>query len=105
MIREMGNVTDELRGLNTKRFDTMSISNYVIKKECGHGARQVKSEEQIFHHQSLKAWKLCRKKEDRSGENFKGILDHFLRDPQYREAQGRIGWTEAKCKELDEKST
>ena len=69
MIREMGNVTDELRGLNTKRFDTMSISNYVIKKECGHGAQQVKCEEQIFYHQSFNAWKRCRKKEDRSGEN------------------------------------
>ena len=28
----------------------------------------------------------------------------FWRDPQYREAQERIGWTEAKCKEMDEKT-
>ena len=33
------------------------------------------------------------------------VLHYFLRDPQYREAQERIGWTEAKCKEMDGKIT
>ena len=31
-----------------------------------------------------------------------GIHDRFLRDPVYRESQLAIGWTEQKCKELDE---
>ena len=32
----------------------------------------------------------------------KGIHDRFLRGPVYRESQLAIGWTEQKCKEMDE---
>ena len=48
------------------------------------------------------AWKRCCKKVDSQGEHFTGIHDRFLRDPIYRESQLAIGWTEQKCKELDE---
>ena len=34
--------------------------------------------------------------------HFTGIHDRFLRDPIYRESQLAIGWTEQKCKEMDE---
>ena len=33
---------------------------------------------------------------------FTGIHDRFLRDQIYRESQLAIGWTEQKCKEMDE---
>ena len=33
---------------------------------------------------------------------FEGIHDRVLRDPVYRESQLAIGWTEQKCKEMDE---
>ena len=41
------------------------------------------------------------KSKDAPGQNFTGILDRFLNDPQYRETQERIRWTEAKCEEMD----
>ena len=39
---------------------------------------------------------------DSQGEHLKGIHDRFLRDQVYRESQFAIGWTEEKCKEMDE---
>ena len=33
---------------------------------------------------------------------FTGIHDRFLRDPVYRESQLAIGWTEQKCKDMNE---
>ena len=39
---------------------------------------------------------------DFQGEHFAGIHDRFHSDPDYREAQLTIGWTEQKCKEWDE---
>ena len=48
------------------------------------------------------AWKRCCKKVDFQGRHFTGIHDRFLRDPVYRESQLAIGWTEQKCKEMDE---
>ena len=42
--------SEDVRRLNRKRFDALSVSNYVIKKECTHGARHGKSEEQIYYH-------------------------------------------------------
>ena len=50
----------------------------------------------------MNAWKRCCKKVDSLGGHFTGIHDRFLRDPVYRESQLAIGWTEQKCKELDE---
>ena len=35
-------------------------------------------------------------------EHFTGIHDGFPRDPIYRESQLAIGWTQQKCKEMDE---
>ena len=96
--------TEEMRRMNTKRFDTMSISNYVIKRGAGHGAQHGKSKEQVFYHQSFNAWKRCRKKKDASGEHFAGILDRFRRDPPYRESQEKIGWTEAQMRRNRRKS-
>ena len=96
--------TEEMRRMNTKRFDTMSISNYMVKKGAGHGARHGKSEEQMFYHQSFNAWQRCRKKKDASGEHFGGILDRFQRDPAYRESQEKIGRTEAQMQRKRRKS-
>ena len=39
---------------------------------------------------------------DSQGGHFTGIHDRFVRDPVYRESQLTIGWTEQKCKEMDE---
>ena len=47
--------TDDMRRLNRTRSDAFSISNYVIKKGCSHGARYGKSEEQIYYHKSFNA--------------------------------------------------
>ena len=48
------------------------------------------------------AWKRCCKKVDSQDGHFSGIRDRILRDPVYRESQLAIGWTEQKCKEMDE---
>ena len=56
-----------MRRLNRKRFDALSISNYVIKKGCSHGARHGQSEEKIYNHQAFHAWKRCQKKKDAKG--------------------------------------
>ena len=48
------------------------------------------------------AWKRCCKKVDSQGEHFTGIHDRFLKDQVSRESQLAIGWTEQKCKEMDE---
>ena len=66
---------------------------YVIKKGRCHGARHGKTEVQR-EYLVWNAWKGCCKKV--------GIHDRFLRDPVYRESQLAIGWTEQKCKEMDE---
>ena len=33
--------------------------------------------------------------------NYEGIHDRFLRDPENRDSQLKIGWTEEKCIEMD----
>ena len=95
--------TDEVRRTNMRRFDTLSIVGHVIKKGVGHGARHGKSEEQLFYHKSLNAWKRWGRHKGESSEYFAGILDRFQRDPVYRESQEVHGWTEGLCKEIDEK--
>ena len=79
-----------------------SIRHYVIKKGRCHGARHGKTEEQKEYHMAWNAWKRCCKRVDSHGEHFTGIHDRFLRDQVYRESQLLIGWTEQKCKEMDE---
>ena len=44
----------------------------------------------------------ARKQTDESGQHYIGILDGFLQDSRCREAQEKHGWTEGKCKEMDE---
>ena len=90
------------RKFNKRRLDALSFPHYVIKKGCSHGARHGKTEEQKKYHIAWNAWKRCCKKVDSQCEHFTGIHDRFLRDPMYREPQLAIGWTEQKCKELDE---
>ena len=68
------NHTDEVRQLNRKRFDALSISNYVMKKGFAHGTRHGKSEEQTYYHKPYNAWKRCRKRTDESGENILAFL-------------------------------
>ena len=48
------------------------------------------------------AWKRCCKKVDSQGGHFTGIHDRFPRHPVYRESQLATGWTEQKCKVMDE---
>ena len=90
------------RKFNKLRLDALSVPNYVIKKGPNHGARHGKTEEQKEYHQAWNAWKRCCKKVDSQGGQFTGIHDRFLWDPVYRESQLAIGWTEQKCKEMDE---
>ena len=87
---------------NKLRLDALSIPNCVIKKGPNHGARHGKTKEQTEYHVAWNAWKRCCKKVDSQGEHFTGIHDRFLRNPVYRESQLVIGWTEQKCKEMDE---
>ena len=94
--------SESRRKFNKLRLDALSIPHYVIKKGRCHGARHGKTEEQKEYHLSWNAWKRCCKKVDSQGGHFTGIHDRFLRDPVYRESPLAIGWTEQKCKELDE---
>ena len=87
---------------NKLRLDALSIPHCVIKKGRCHGARYGKTEEQKEYHIAWNAWKRCCKKVDSQGEHYTGIRDRFLRDQVYRESQLSIGWTEHKCKEMDE---
>ena len=94
--------SESRRKSNKLRLDALSIPNNVIKKGRCHGARHGKTEEQEEYHIVWNAWKRRCKKVDSQGEHFTGIHDRFLRDPVYRESQLAIGWTEQKCKEMDE---
>ena len=86
------------RKFNKLRLDALSIPHYEIKKGRCHGARHGKTEEQKEYHIAWNAWKRCCNRV----EHFKGIHDRFLRDQVFRESQLAIGWTEQKCKEMDE---
>ena len=94
--------SESRRKFNELKLDALSIPHYVIKKGRSHGARHGKTKEQTEYHVVWNAWKRCCKKVDSQGEHFTGIHDRLLRDPAYRESQLAIGWTELKCKELDE---
>ena len=94
--------SESRRKFNKLRLDALSMPNYVIKKGRSHGARHGKTEEQKEYHLAWNAWKRCCKKVGSQGGHFTGIHDRFLRDPVYRESQLAIGWTEQKCKEMDE---
>ena len=74
----------------------------MIKKGRGHGARYGKTEEQKEYYMAWNAWKRCCKKVDSQDGHFAGIHNRFLRDQVFRESQLAIGWTEQKCKEMDE---
>ena len=74
----------------------------MIKKVRSHGARHGKTEEQKEYHVAWNAWKRCCKKVDSQSGHLTGIHDRYLRDPASRESQLPIGWTEQKCKEVDE---
>ena len=87
---------------NKLRLDALSIQHYVIKKGRCHGARHGKTKEQKEYHVAWNAWKRCCKKVDSQGWHFTGIHDRFLRHPVHRESQLATGWTEQKCKEMDE---
>ena len=90
--------SESRRKYNKLRLDALSIPHFVIKKGRCHGARHGRTEEQKEYQKAWHAWK----KVDSQGGHFTGIHDRFLRDPVYRESQLAIGWTEQKCKEIDE---
>ena len=94
--------SDSRRKFNKLRLDALSIPNYVIKKGWSHGARHGKNDEQKKYLIAWNAWKRCCKQVDSQGGHLTGVHDRFLRDPVYRESQLALGWTEQKCKELDE---
>ena len=94
--------SESRRKFNKLRLDALSIPHYVIKKGRCHGAQHGKTEEQKEYHTAWNVWKRCCKRVDSQCENFTGIHDRFLRDQVYRESQLAIGWTEQKCKEMDE---
>ena len=94
--------SESRRKFNKLRLDALCVPNYVIKKGRSHGARRGKTEEQKEYHVAWNAWKRCYKKVVSQGGHFTVIHERFLRDPVYRESQLAIGWTEQKCKELDE---
>ena len=93
--------TDSTRKLNRDRFDTLSISNCVIKKGSPNGSRHEKTEEQTLYHIAHNAWKRCRKKRDFTGQEHTRILDRILKSPRYRKSQEEHGWTEEKRAEYD----
>ena len=93
--------TDSTRKLNRDRFDTLSISNCVIKKGSPHGSRHGKTEEQRLYHTAQNAWKRCRKKKDSTGQEYTGILHRLLKNPRCRESKEAHGWTEERCAEYD----
>ena len=90
------------RKFDKLRLDALSIPHYVIKKGRCHGARYGKTEEHKEYHIAWNAWKRWCKKVDSQVGHFTGIHDRYLRDPVHRESQLAIGWTEQKCKEMDE---
>ena len=94
--------SESRRKFDKRRLDALSIPHYVIKTGLCHGARHGKTEEQKEYHEAWHAWKRCSKKVVFQGEHFTGIHDRYLRDPVYRASQLAIGWTEQKCKEMDE---
>ena len=94
--------SESRRKLHKLRLDALSIPHYVIKKVRCHGARHGKTEEQKEYRVTWNAWKRCCKRVDSQGEHFKGVQDRFLRDQVYRESQLLLGWTEQKCREMDE---
>ena len=81
------------------RLDAFSIQNYVIKKGRPRGARHGKTESQKEHFVAHNARRRC------LNNFFEGVHDRFQRDSTYRDSQLKIGWTEAKCIEMDKIST
>ena len=80
---------------NRLRLNTLSIPHNVIKKGRPHGARLGKTEAQKEHFVAHNARRRCIKK------NFDGIHDRLQRDPENRDSQLQIGWTEEKCIAMD----
>ena len=76
-------------------LDALSIPHNVIKKERPRRARHGKTEAQKEHFMAHNARRRCLKKK------FDGIDDRFQRDPEDRDSQLKIGWTEEKCIEMD----
>ena len=87
--------------INKLRLDVLSIPHNVIKKGRHHCARHGKTEAHKQHHIAFNAWKRCRKRVGGQEEHYEGIHDRFLRDPENRDSQLKIGWTELKCIEMD----
>ena len=67
----------------------------MIKKGRLHGARHGITEEQKKYYEAHNARKRCLKR------NYEGIHGRFLRDPEYRDSQPKLVWTEQKCIEMD----
>ena len=65
-----------------------------MKKGTNHGVRHGKTKEQTEYHMAWSAWKRCCERVDSQGGHCTGKHDRFLRDPDCRESQLAIGWTE-----------
>ena len=84
------------RGVIQKTLDFLSIPNYVIKKGRPHGHRYGKTPEKKEYHLAHNLKKRCIKK------HFKGILDRFLRDPDFRTAMLEHDRDEEVCIKWDD---
>ena len=63
----------------------------------------VLSTAKLWHRKSI-SW-LTMRGGNVSIKKFDGIHDRFQRDPTYRDSQLKIGWTEEKCIEMDNRKT
>ena len=83
---------------NQWRLDALSIPHYVIRMERPRGARHGKTERKsICGPQRAEEMKRI----DGQEEHYEGIHDRFLRDPENRDSQLKIGWTEPNGIKMD----
>ena len=84
--------------LNRKRCDASSMSNYVIKKWCRHGAMENLRSRPTITRPSTRghdAERRCRMSKIHRNTG------QIVKDPQYRESQEEHGWDEEECDEMD----
>ena len=73
------------RQLNKERYDVLSLSNYVIKKNPSHGARHGPTERKRIYHKAHNMLRKARKKKCNT------MLERFQTDSLYRDSLTKIG--------------
>ena len=92
-------LTERNRQLNTARYDVLSITGYVIKKNPSHAARNGPSMRQCMYY---KAHDMLRKARKHKSGGYKSILDRWHDDEKYRKSFSDVGWTEEQIIQYDE---